>query len=313
MSGPTPDLELRTGRLVHAPPETVYRAMTEPERLERWWGRAGFTTSAQDFELRPGGHGSLTIRSPDGHQVQNQIIFDVLDPPSKIVFHLQAQAEAGPVALEVTIGLVPEGPHTRVEMLFRFATPELRSFVLNSYLAVPTNSETLNRLDAHLHSMSHPPMLTIDPGTPGFQTIRDFRAPVSRVWDALTIPEQIRRWWGGGGAQGQTEIRRFDLRPGGEWSFLEWDEHGKSLGFRGTFVEIEPRTKLVYTHGFESASQRDKEFLVTTVLQEHEGGCRLITNWTLGSNVARKYWVDLGFAAAVRVHYERLADLLSNP
>lgn len=60
-------------------------------------------------------------------------------------------------------------------------------------------------------------------------------APVDRVWELITQPEHLGRWFGDAGAE-------IDLRPGGEM-ILRWSEHGTS---RGRVERIEPRRLFSY-------------------------------------------------------------------
>ncbi len=59
-------------------------------------------------------------------------------------------------------------------------------------------------------------------------------APVARVWDALTVPEQISGWFGD-----RSEI---DLRPGGAATF-SWNDFGS---FLITVERVEPRSVFAY-------------------------------------------------------------------
>ena len=60
-------------------------------------------------------------------------------------------------------------------------------------------------------------------------------APVERVWELITEPEHVGRWFGDAGAE-------IDLRPGGAM-VLRWTEYGTS---RGRVVAVEPRTRFSY-------------------------------------------------------------------
>jgi uncharacterized protein YndB with AHSA1/START domain len=60
-------------------------------------------------------------------------------------------------------------------------------------------------------------------------------APVERVWELITEPEHVGRWFGDAGAE-------IDLRPGGEM-VLRWTEYGTS---HGRVVAVEPRTRFSY-------------------------------------------------------------------
>ena len=53
-------------RVIAAPRELVFRAWTEPERLQKWWGvQADYTTPIAEVDLRVGGKYRLGMRAPD--------------------------------------------------------------------------------------------------------------------------------------------------------------------------------------------------------------------------------------------------------
>jgi uncharacterized protein YndB with AHSA1/START domain len=57
-SNPTADSaenEFVLTRVFDAPRVTVWKAFTEPERLEQWWGPRGFNTRVHKLELRADG------------------------------------------------------------------------------------------------------------------------------------------------------------------------------------------------------------------------------------------------------------------
>lgn len=50
--------------------------------------------------------------------------------------------------------------------------------------------------------------------TETYKLVRDFSAPKSLVWRAISEPELVSRWYGPGV---ETVLHAFDLRVGGEW------------------------------------------------------------------------------------------------
>jgi uncharacterized protein YndB with AHSA1/START domain len=312
MTRTNPELELRSTRTLHAPPELVYRAMTEPAEIQRWWGPAGFRTTTESFDLRPGGVWRLTMHAPDGRDFHNRIVFDELEPPRRIVYRHEPVEGTEPVAFQVTVELEPRGRETALTMTFRFATPELRRLVVETYGAERGNKETLNRLDAHLHSRQHPMDFSLEAAGPSFRSVRDFAAPIDLVWAALTEPARLAQWWGGAGVPGRTEVRAMDVRPGGEWLVVEHAEDGGAYPFRGTFREVTPKTRLVYTMRMDEGEWREREALVTGILEPVAGGTRLTTTSTFTSPTVRQQWVDAGAESGGRQHFDHLADYLAN-
>ena len=58
-----------------ASPAEVFAAMSDPARVARWWGPAGFTNSIQQFDFFPGGKWLLTMHGPDGKDYPNESRF----------------------------------------------------------------------------------------------------------------------------------------------------------------------------------------------------------------------------------------------
>jgi uncharacterized protein YndB with AHSA1/START domain len=58
--------EFTTSRVFDAPRELVWKALTEPERLKRWWGPKGFTVKSAEVDLRPGGSFLYCLQGPGG-------------------------------------------------------------------------------------------------------------------------------------------------------------------------------------------------------------------------------------------------------
>ena len=49
--------------------------MSDPDRVARWWGPAGFTSTIRHFEFHPGGAWLLTMHGPDGKDYPNESRF----------------------------------------------------------------------------------------------------------------------------------------------------------------------------------------------------------------------------------------------
>ncbi|HEY7098425.1 MAG TPA: SRPBCC domain-containing protein [Terriglobales bacterium] len=72
-------------------------------------------------------------------------------------------------------------------------------------------------------------------------------APRERVFQAITDPSQVERWWGQSDLYRVTEWNG-DLRPGGKWSSIGVHADGNS-SFRveGEYLEVDPPRLLVHT------------------------------------------------------------------
>lgn len=71
------------------------------------------------------------------------------------------------------------------------------------------------------------------------------RAPRAKVWRAWTDPALLKVWWCP--KPWSTEVRAFDLRPGGAFhTFMQGPDGGTSDN-PGSFLDIVPQQRLVFT------------------------------------------------------------------
>ena len=68
---------------------------------------------------------------------------------------------------------------------------------------------------------------------------RQFDAPASAVFEALTTPELVKRWWGFDSSV--WEVCDIDLRVGGSWRYVI-KEGDTEVGFHGVYKEIDGAT-----------------------------------------------------------------------
>ena len=129
-------------------------------------------------------------------------------------------------------------------------------------------------------------------------------APPARVFEAITDPTQMPKWWGQGGLYRVTESK-IDLRPGGKWSSVGVGADGKSFRVEGEYVEIDPPRLLVHTwlpsfsHPLKTVVRWELE--PHTVHSLHPGGPRKTGNGTL---VKLRHEGFAGAPAAAKDHSE---------
>ena len=87
---------------------------------------------------------------------------------------------------------------------------------------------------------------------------RVFQAPIEDVWELWTTKDGIESWWGPDGFR--VEVRKLDLRPGGELlydmiavapemvAFMKQSNAPVSTAARIRYTEIVPSSKLAYVH-----------------------------------------------------------------
>ena len=105
------------------------------------------------------------------------------------------------------------------------------------------------------------------------KTQRAFDAPISLVFDALTKPEHLRAHFSPDPEP--LHICEIDLRVGGAYHYAWYAPGGRECSFRGTFLEIEPPTRMVATWLFEGWPGDDA--IETTTLSEDDGVTTMTT------------------------------------
>ena len=142
----TADREFVHSRLVAAPPERVFRAIAEPERLARWWGPNGFTSTFETCEFRPGGAWRFVLHGPDGKDYPNRNVFRETAPGRVVVEHLDDSHH-----FLLTITLTPQGGQTLVGWRQLFDSAQHRQKVA-PFVSV-ANEQNLDRLAAEVRTI----------------------------------------------------------------------------------------------------------------------------------------------------------------
>jgi uncharacterized protein YndB with AHSA1/START domain len=135
---------------------------------------------------------------------------------------------------------------------------------------------------------------------------RLFNAPRRLVFEAMSKPEHVRRWWGNLDAQHTVPVCEIDFRVGGAWRFVNRFPQGEAT-FYGIYREIVPPERTVHTEIF--ALYPDQESVVTTVLTEENGQTRMTVTVIYPSLVVRDMVIKSGMARGAAISYDRLEDV----
>lgn len=136
---------------------------------------------------------------------------------------------------------------------------------------------------------------------------RLFDAPRRLVFDAMTKPEHVRRWWGRLDERYSITVCEIDLRPSGAWRFVGRGPQGE-FAFHGVYREIGAPERLVFTEVYEPFP--DAESVVTSVLTEEGGKTRLTVTALYPSRDVRDAVLKSGMARGAGISYDRLEDLV---
>jgi uncharacterized protein YndB with AHSA1/START domain len=135
---------------------------------------------------------------------------------------------------------------------------------------------------------------------------RLFNAPRHLVFEAMTKPEHVRRWWGQLGDGYSVPVCEIDLRVGGAWRFVNRHPNGE-VAFRGKYVDIAPPSRVVFTEVMEPYPEPGSE--VTAVFTEEGGKTRLTATCLYPSQEIRDIVINSGMERGAAISYDRLEDV----
>jgi uncharacterized protein YndB with AHSA1/START domain len=134
---------------------------------------------------------------------------------------------------------------------------------------------------------------------------RRFAAPVDRVWRAFTESDQLAQWWGRGN---KVVIEKHDLRPGGEWRFVEHAPQGVT-GFKGRVLEVTPQARIQQTFEWDEMTGHA---LTETAEFENLGGETLLRSTMQFFNEdERDEMLRIGMPEGMEQSYAALDRLLA--
>jgi uncharacterized protein YndB with AHSA1/START domain len=80
------DKEFTLTRVFDAPLDLVWKAHSEKDRLEKWWGPAGLKLRVSKLDFRPGGIFHYCMTAPDGNEMWGKFVYREIVPQERIVF-----------------------------------------------------------------------------------------------------------------------------------------------------------------------------------------------------------------------------------
>ena len=137
---------------------------------------------------------------------------------------------------------------------------------------------------------------------------RLFDAPRALVFEAMTKPEHVKRWWGRLGDGYSVPVCEIDLRVGGRWRFVNRHPKGEAA-FHGEYREIDAPARVVFTEIFELFP--DVVSVVTSTLTEEGDKTRLTVTVRYPSQQVRDGVLASGMQRGAGISYDRLEDLVA--
>ncbi len=132
-----------TSREISATVEQVFAAISNPERLARWWGPAGFTNTFNVCEFKTGGCWSFIMHGPDGNNYPNENVFAEIESPKKVIVQHVSEPK-----FCLTITLASSKVGTVVSWSQDIENSEVADRI--KHIVVPANEQNLDRLSTEV-------------------------------------------------------------------------------------------------------------------------------------------------------------------
>jgi uncharacterized protein YndB with AHSA1/START domain len=139
--------------------------------------------------------------------------------------------------------------------------------------------------------------------------MREFDAPRHLVFDAMTRPEHVRRWFGCDAFT--LPICEIDLRVGGAYRFVMRSPDGSESTLQGVYREVVRPGRVVFVERILMPGFTSPEYQVTSSFDDIGGGTRLTTTILHGSKENRDGHLNSGIEKGVAPAYDRLAELVA--
>jgi uncharacterized protein YndB with AHSA1/START domain len=148
--------------------------------------------------------------------------------------------------------------------------------------------------------------LKVDPERREISMSRLFDAPRELVYRVMLDPKLVPQWWGP--RRLTTQVEQMDVRPGGQWRFVQQDADGNVFAFHGEYREVSPE-RTVSTFEFEGLPP-GHAVLETVTLEEQDGRTLMTVTDTYQSLDDLQGMLQSGMESGASESYDRLEELL---
>lgn len=249
------DRQMSVCRVFNVPVEILWEMWTRPEHIKEWWGPEGFTNTITKMEVKPKGEWEFVMHGPDGTDYKNKHIFKEVVPYEKLVLE---HVTAPKFLMEVTFER--QGDQTMLTIESTFESAEQLEQVIKVFKADVGLQQNIDRLSSYV--VEEP-----------FIIERTFRAPVEKVWAAITDEHQMRKWY--------FDIPGFKAKVGFDFQFTGGPDDGKQYVHLCKIIEVIPNKKL--THSWRYKGYPGESFVTWELFKENDNTRVKLTHTGLAS------------------------------
>jgi uncharacterized protein YndB with AHSA1/START domain len=234
----------------HASRETVFKAWSTADHVQRWFSPETFSVPDAKVEMRVGGPFEICMRSPAGeqHWLRGRFV-DVVANTSLVIDMLitdSAGKELFRAYTEVAFADALGGTRMDVVQTYTLLDPSVAWMVAGAPQGWSSTLDKLEKEVVRMQGGAGTEARSVVHAT--FHLERSYEAPIARVWKALTDQEAKQKWFSGTPGRWDLIERRMDVRVGGsEWLKGRW-EGGMVSTFDAFYHDVIPEQRLVYSY-----------------------------------------------------------------
>jgi uncharacterized protein YndB with AHSA1/START domain len=147
------DREVVLTRAFDAPRHLVFKALTTPELLKRWYGPPGWSLVECEIDLRVGGAWRFLSHGPEGEVMGSRGVYREIERPDRLVNTEAYDDSSYPGDALVTARLVELSGRTTLTTTVLYASREARDGVLSTNMEQGAGG-SFNRLEALLTTLA---------------------------------------------------------------------------------------------------------------------------------------------------------------
>ena len=144
----TPNCEIVSSRIFNFNRELIFRAWSDPNHLQNWWGPNGFTNTFNEFDFRVGGKWSFVMHGPDKGNYPNACEFIKIEEPPLIAWKRHSKP------LFQVLATFEEISEKQAKLVFKMLFESENECRKVKAFAVDKNEENFDRLEQELAKMS---------------------------------------------------------------------------------------------------------------------------------------------------------------
>lgn len=92
--------ELTVTREFNAPRDLVFKALTDPALVSKWWGPGSMTTKVDSMDVRMGGIWRYVQHDADGNEYGFRGVYHDITAPERLVYTFEWEGMPGHILLE---------------------------------------------------------------------------------------------------------------------------------------------------------------------------------------------------------------------